>query len=125
MKNFKDYKGFISDLKILIEKQPEPHNDYIVSFTCLEPILKDNRPSFKRINYIEVCCIDQDDDIIWFNDWYEGYQRSFDIISIQSIVETVDLLNELNNYKELFNEMSQLSREIYETAGLLEDKFRC
>ena len=124
MKEFKNYDDFVKSVRMLIKTNAFPEDNYIVEFTCLEPILKDNIPSHKRLNYVEVCCIDSYNNIIWFDDWYEGYQTSFDIISIISIHEAVKLNSELNKYKKLFDDMSYLSREAYEAIGLLEDKFR-
>lgn len=124
MKNFKDYKGFMDDIiKRVLDLDIEC--DFIVTFSCLEPILKDNRPSYKRVQYVEVCGWNNtSNDIVWFNDWFEGYQTSFDIESIIDITEVSKIQTDLNIYKNMIKNISYLSREVYEAAGLLEEEFR-
>lgn len=124
MKNFKDYKGFMDDIiKLTLDLDIE--DDFIVTFSCLEPILKDNRPSYKRVSYVEVCGWSPNaNDMVWFNDWYEGYQTSFDIESIISIVDASKIQTELSTYKKMVTKMSYYSREAYDAIGLLEDCFR-
>lgn len=124
MKNFKDYKGFMDGIiKLTLDLDIE--DDFIVTFSCLEPILKDCRPTYKRVKYVEVCGWSPNtNDMIWFNDWYEGCQTSFDIESVISIVDVSMMQAKLHKYENLFNDMRSLSREAYEAIGVLEDGFR-
>ena len=98
MKNFTNYSSFIFDLKMHISMKANPYANYIIEFSCLDPILKDNRLSYKRVTYTEVCCIDSDNHLIWFDDWYEGYQKSFDIISIITVNEIIKLQNDYEDW---------------------------
>lgn len=117
MKNFKDYKSFLFDLKLCIDAKTDPHDNQIVQFSCLEPILKDNIPSYKRVTYTEVCCIGADNDIIWFDDWYEGYQKSFDIISIISVNDVSKLQNDYEKLKFNYNDLCQIVGDIEDSIG--------
>ena len=117
MKNFKDYKGFIFDLKLHIDMKTDPHDNYIVEFSCLEPILKDNMPTYKRVSYVEVCCISPDNDIIWFDDWYEGYQKSFDIISIISVNDVSKLQSDYEKLKLNYDDLCQVVEDIADSIG--------
>lgn len=122
MKNFRDYKGFIFDLNMFISTKTDPGNNYIVEFTCLEPILKDNIPSYKRVSYIEVCCIGPDNDIIWFDDWYEGYQTSFSIISITSVYDVSKLQKDYEKLKINYNYLCQVVGDIEDSIGQAKER---
>lgn len=124
MKNFKSYKEFIDDI-IKLTLDLDTDNDFIITFSCLEPALKDRRLTYKRFTYVEVCGLNNtSNELVWFNDWYEGSQTSFDIESIIDITDVSKMEVELSSYKKLVNKMSYLSREAYEAIGLLEDEFR-
>lgn len=119
----KTYQEFTEYILYSIKRlyETDGHIDFIINFTCVEPTADFRKAvlsPFKRSEYIEVVSLnDNDNGLIWFNDWYEGIQSSFSIKSIIPIDKCCSIMEENELLHTQNNNLYDALRDCYEYVG--------